>query len=340
MAKLKEKTEYAAMRVSGFLGWLHRIVMLITFPIRKFWIIAAVAAVLLVILISVPLSYGIPGRDIWDWYMVKMPAHEFVEAKDKVLFDAKNKIKQVAHTLNEIVPDKMSDKELQKNKKAEKTQFVAWNVAEFRKAKYKPKKKQEQVQKAEKQKDINKDVLKDNAFETAKNTKEVEQIIPEKTEKVYAAPQKSKDSAANEPETVKEDNQKAALASQIAEQKAAPAEYEGSLQDYYTKYKSKDLSYLKTPEIIKGDAKVIGPNSMYVNGRFLFLYGIYSHPRRHDVDAAAQYLHSMIQGKKVYCEAVAYSQKTQSATALCFVNGVLINKALAEHNLAQNVALK
>lgn len=336
MSKLKEKSEYMAMRVNGFLGWIHRMVMLITFPIRKFWAIVTILVVVLAILIAIPLFYGIPFRDIWDWYMIKMPTHEFVAAKDKTLFGAENKIKQITHTIKEIVPGKKSATEEQKNKKAEKMQFVAWNVAEFRKAKYKPKKTIQAVQD-----------IKDNFAEVEKKTVEkIKQILPQKDEVKpensgkYIKAEQETSSIVNKAETLKENKQNEIIASQMAKRKIPVSEYKGSLDDYYTKFKSKDLSYLKVPEIVEGEAKEIGPNSMYVNGKFVFLYGIYSHPRRHDLKAATQYLHNVIHGKKVYCEVVAYSQKTQSATALCFVDGMFINKALTEHNLAKNVALK
>ena len=126
----------------------------------------------------------------------------------------------------------------------------------------------------------------------------------------------------------------------VKEKKKTADDIEINLADYYVKLRSEDLSYMENPEILEGDARVIGPNSMYVDGEFVFLYGIYSHPRRHDVDAAVQYLKNITQGKKVGCAVVAYSKKTQSATALCFVNGVFINRLLTEHNLAKNIALK
>lgn len=336
MSKLKEKSEYMAMRVNGFLGWIHRMVMLITFPIRKFWAIVTVLVVVLAILIAIPLFYGIPFRDIWDWYMIKLPTHEFVEAKDKTLFSAENKIKQIKHTFREIVPDKKSASEQQKNKKAEKMQFVAWNVAEFRKSRYKPRKTIQTVQKL-------KDDVVDLEEKTVEKIKEIlpqeAKIEPENSEK-YIKAMDEKPSIVNKDEKLKENEQNSIIAMQMAKRKTSVSEYEGSLDDYYVKFKNKDLSYLKVPEIIKGDAKEIGPNSMYVNGEFVFLYGIYSHPRRHDVKAAIQYLHNVISGKKVYCEIVAYSLKTQSPTALCFVDGMFLNKALTEHNLAKNVALK
>ena len=44
--------------------------------------------------------------------------------------------------------------------------------------------------------------------------------------------------------------------------------------------------------------------------------------------------------KPAHCDIVAYTSQTQMATALCFVDGELINKALVEAGLAENVALK
>ncbi|MBP1532238.1 MAG: hypothetical protein ILA52_01905, partial [Alphaproteobacteria bacterium] len=83
-----------------------------------------------------------------------------------------------------------------------------------------------------------------------------------------------------------------------------------------------------------------GPNSLYLNDNFLFLYGVYTNPQNYDAQAAQQYLTDITDGRNVHCEVIAYTVQTQTASALCFVNGISINRALVNHNLADNTALK
>lgn len=341
MSKLKEKSEYLTMRVSGFLGWLHRLVMLITFPIRKFWLFVTVLLIILVILVAIPMFYGIRFHDVWDWYMVKMPAHEFIEAKDKTLFDAEKKIDKLKHTFNEIVPgakNKSPHKE-KEYKKSSKNELISWHVAEFKKAKYKPQKK---ITIIEKIKEIKDEVNGKSEVEEVS----IEEAIPAKDEFIIDIPSDEKQYIRNYEKTaevVSEDNDDVLLSVDVENMHnntAYRSAYKGNIEDYYTKLRSADLHYLKTPEIYEGEVRVIGPNSFYINGNFVFLYGIYSHPRRHDISAATEYLRNITQGHTTYCEAVAYSRKTHSPTVLCFVDGVFINKSLTEHNLAKNIALK
>ena len=343
MSKLKEKSEYMTMRVSGFLGWVHRMVMLITFPIRKFWLIVTVCAVVLAILIAIPLCYGIPFRDIWDWYMIKMPNHEFVEAKDKTLFNMENSFNKVKRTVREIVPNRKAEAE--KNKKEEKSrgpQFISWNVAEFKRARYKPQKKIPVMKKIEVKVEEKKTSLKNHEPVVIIKEDEIKEApvkdvaVEEKTVIIEEKMPNSVGEVADY-EDNRQDNE---LAVAVVEETKTAEENVINFEDYYVKLRSEDLSYNGKPEIIEGDARIIGPNAMYVDGEFVFLYGIYSHPKRHDVEAATQYLKNITQGKRVGCAIVAYSKKTQSGTALCFVNGVFINKLLTEHNLAKNVALK
>lgn len=339
MSKLKEKSEYMAMRVSGLLGWIHRIVMFVTFPIRKFWLLVSVAALILVIIIAIPLFYGIRFGEIWDWYMVKMPTHEFIEAKDKTIFDVENNFNKIKRTFKEIVPDKNTKTAKNSEDKKSKVDFVSWNVAEFRRAKYKPQKPIAAVKKAE---------------EVEEKVQETENVIEENAQDVdIEIKEISVDNNVNiveppiEIEPLIHDNareatidikQAEAIASDIAEDKTI--NNIGNLDDYYVKLRRRDLAYLNAPEIFKGNAEIIGANSLYVDGKFMFLYGIYSHPRRHDLTAASKYLKNITAGKEVVCAVVAYYDKNNSATALCFVDGIFINKALTEHNLAKNVAIK
>ena len=71
----------------------------------------------------------------------------------------------------------------------------------------------------------------------------------------------------------------------------------------------------------------------------MFLYGIYTDPDIYDAAEAQDYLEKITEGRKVHCEIVAETY-SHTATALCFVQGVFINKALVDRKLARNVALR
>ena len=321
MSRLKEKSEYMAMRISGFLGWLHRVVMLITFPIRKFWLIFSVLLIVLIILIAIPMFYGIQLRDVWDWYMVKMPNHEFVEAKDKALFGAKEQVDKLRRNFKEILPDKKSADVKKAEEPKKEIKLVSWNVAEFRKAKYVPQKQFPIIKKFE---DLRKEkaaVIREQAAAVAETPSE--SVIV--SEDVYVAPEQNTNTSGGEEGRFSTGEN---------------TERTVDIERYYNKVNFPDLMYLSEPEIIEGEAVIKGPNSLSIGDRYIYLYGIHSDERRHDIESAVRYLQDITSGRNVYCAAVAYSRKTQDPVALCFMNKVLLNRSLVDHNLAKNIALK
>lgn len=112
------------------------------------------------------------------------------------------------------------------------------------------------------------------------------------------------------------------------------------LEQFYVKKNSLNLEYLPKPEIIFGEMKLVDANSLYVNDRFVYLYGVYSDSEFYDVEAAKKYLESLVEEKNISCYVVAKSLQNNVGTALCFVDGLFINKLLTEHGYAQNVALQ
>jgi endonuclease YncB( thermonuclease family) len=79
---------------------------------------------------------------------------------------------------------------------------------------------------------------------------------------------------------------------------------------------------------------------LYIDGTYVYLYGIYTNPDIYDAAEAQLYLEQLVEGKEVYCDVVAYTTQTQMATALCFVDGVFINGDMVQNSLALDVALK
>lgn len=133
--------------------------------------------------------------------------------------------------------------------------------------------------------------------------------------------------------------EKTAEAENIKEEQYRDVFYKGSLSDYYYKNESLNLEYLPEPEHLYDEVKIAGPNSLYAGGKFMYLYGIYSDPSQYDTEAAVKYLEQVSNDRKVHCEVVAETYN-HTATALCFVHGIFINKALVDKKLARNVALR
>lgn len=127
----------------------------------------------------------------------------------------------------------------------------------------------------------------------------------------------------------------------IAEDSENPAQSYSfeNIDGYYRKNDNLHLEYLKTPQQIFGEAEIAGANSLYIDGKFMFLYGVYTDPNFYSEEIATAYLQQITDGQIVRCEIVAKTYN-QTATALCFVNGEFINKALVNKKMARNVALQ
>lgn len=295
--------EWAEMRISGLLKWVHRLVMLITFPFRKFWQIVFVLLIILAILIATPMCYGVKFRDVWDWYKVKFPTHEFVEVKDQAKARVTQKIKSVRRKINDILPTTIGKPEKEQEEEDE-VRFVAWNVAEFNKAKYKP---------------------------SSSNVK----VVAESNEKTYAELKKDaqKDSDTKVFEVKK-------TIAETPKNKTNFVTGKRDLSSYYVKLENNTLEYLAEPEILDGTMTIVTPNDVYIQDTFVYLYGVYCDPNVYDTELAKNFLQTLVADENVHCEVIAYTTQTKVATALCFINDTLINKALVENDMANNVALK
>ena len=277
--------------------------MILTFPVRKWWIILSVLATVLMVLIIIPTIEGIKKEDIVDWYKAKWTYSDVNKAKNKTIAMMSRKLKSLKKNVEEIMPDGEQKKSAAENQK--KSEFVAWNVAEFRKVKYVPK-----GQNAKEK------VYDGNTFALIKEhikKKQKKKIKPVEADVIKPA---ALDVAKSE--IVDEEN----------------------LSDYYEIRTDLDLEYLNEPEEIVGTATISGANDLYIEDTFVYLYGIYSNPRTYNINEARDFLEAVTNQQQVECDVVAYSTQTHAKTALCFVNGVLINKQMVIENLAENVALK
>lgn len=98
------------------------------------------------------------------------------------------------------------------------------------------------------------------------------------------------------------------------------------------------LNYLSQPEILTGKATVTNANELIINGKELFLYGIYAEPESANGAAAAEFLTRETAGKQVRCEVNAYTFQ-DIPTAVCFVGVLNLNRELVNRGWSKNVAL-
>jgi len=300
------KSEWADMQMSGFLGWIHKIVMFITWPFRRFKLLLSIIIGVLVVMITIPMCYGVAFKDIPSWYyqLIKAP---FVQHMTQAVSDKASEIKEhtsqtidgVKQKIGKISPEIKAAEEAKA--KGEPIKFTTWNVAKFNKVKYEKKV-------AEPKEDIK---LKAPTFAVLKRETKEAQVKREQEAK-----------------------------KQQEEEKIGGPYYKGHLEDYYRVRTDLGLTYLSESEKYHGKAEVMGPNSLYIAGTHVFLYGIYTNPDIYDVAEAQVHLEELIEGKVVHCDVIAYATQTQAATALCFVDGLFINGDLVNKSLALDVALK
>ena len=321
----KRLNEWKDMQLSGALAWIHHIVMLTTFPIRKFWQNIVVIIALMVVLISVPMFYGVEFSNISNWYIAKLHSSQLSKLKTKAKLSINEHISMAETALKERFVDieNMTADNKKNQTKNEGNKFVSWNVAEFKKAKYETQNNHSANQH---------NVVQNSGFTELKQQAKQAQQTPDNQK------HNTEFTTKNELLTNITNNEPTLIHPQIT--LPEKIQYDGKLSDYYTVLEGNDFAYVSEPEKLYGTITVVGPNSLYLNDNFLLLYGVYTNPKNYDAQAAQQYLTDITEDRNILCEVVAYTVQTQTASALCFVNGISINRALVNHNLADNTALK
>ena len=283
-------------------GWekfLYRVYMILTFPVRRWWIILSVLATVLLVLIIIPTLDGVKKEDIVDWYKAKLVHSDLNKAKNKTIAMISKKVDNLTDNVKQILPNSAEEEKEQAKPSKKESHLVSWNVAEFKKAKYVP-----------------------NTDQKATTDKK------ENTTSVFA---KMKNIAAK------------STAKPIKPITTAKIKTENPLKNitsYYNVRTDLNLEYLEKPEIISGSATISGANELYIEETFVYLYGIYTNPRKYSLSQAKEFLENITENQTVTCSIVAYSTQTQAKTALCFVDGGLINKQMVLEKMADNVALK
>lgn len=305
------------LKMDGILVWVHRLVMLITFPLRRFWLFLMICLALFAVLLIIPMYHGVPFKEIGAWYRAELPMQKWSEVKNKALAEASVKFEAVENTVAEM-SDKIKGKSVGYAQTAdnEKVKLIAWPVAEFKRAQYHPKAQ----------------VIKTTDKRTLKN------MPPESFENIK--PPAMHTVLSGQAQKVEDKRRQTQRARKQTFLPPYTRFYDGELTDYYERLEHRGLIYVQNPDILYGKAEVSGANSMSVDGTFFFLYGIYTDSKRYNEQTAERYLRDITAEAPVYCAIVAYAANTQAPTALCFVNGIFINRSMVNHNLADNVGIK
>lgn len=166
---------------------------------------------------------------------------------------------------------------------------------------------------------------------TVKKEVQEQQVTPEKEKYAVWNIEKPKTNAA--PKVVQEENKPL-----FDETKDSVVEIKKQPKVQFRKVDNLPLVYSDDPEIIYGSAIIYGPNEFYIEGKYLYLYGIYTDPDRYDVAKAQTYLRELINGEKLECYIVAITLDGIE-TAICLKDGRSINQSLVDAGFADNIAL-
>ena len=130
----------------------------------------------------------------------------------------------------------------------------------------------------------------------------------------------------------------------------APVEFQESMQadefikaqDSKSARKSKQRTSLngsaQQPEKLSGNAVIVNANELIVDGKGLFLFGIYADPLSPRGVEAKRFLEQTVSGKTVDCEIPAYTYQSVP-TGICKAGEISLNHALVDNGYSKNVAL-
>ena len=126
--------------------------------------------------------------------------------------------------------------------------------------------------------------------------------------------------------------------SQTAEPSAPASVSAASSQPQPTAKKKLALVYLEQPEKLSGNAIIVNANELIVDGKGLFLFGIYADPLSPRGVEAKRFLEQTVSGKTVDCEIPAYTYQSVP-TGICKAGEISLNHALVDNGYSKNVAL-
>ena len=247
--------------------------------------------------------------------------HAEVLPQEPVLIQNKANIKQEDSEIIEEVRDEMDDKK-----------YTVWQIKKLHK-KIKEEIKEEKISSAEVKEEM--PIIQEQPQEVV-----LTETKPEKTEDTFSQEIKEDEAkdALTEINEEKEDTQQPEDISEVAVQTVQAPQEVSAFPSLYRKVEGLGLTYLSAPVFIKGEAIVYGANELYIDGKYIYLYGIYTDPIKYDEQKVMAYLHDLATNGEIECLVVAYT-KDGIGTALCFSSDSNINQMLVDQNMADNIAL-
>ena len=301
--------DYEDLKLKGWDKFFHECYVFMTYPLRHpFKSLIALAVLLVVLAVAIPLMQGVALKDLPKWYLngenvqsvkeVILPKKISALKENSKKFAKKIKLKHVSVKSSDDEPRLKKEAD---EPKEEKIQYHVWNI------------KKEQSNRAKKE---------------AVN-KPVEEIVLKKEELII------------EENPVIEKEPDIVLQEIIVEQKEpfeSTDSTEPEIAKLFKKVDNLGLVYLDEPEAISGPAVVYGSNELYVDDTYLYLYGIWTNPMKYDASKAASYLRDFVGTNPIECYIVAKTAE-DIATAVCLKSGQSINQHLVDVGLADNIAL-
>ena len=247
--------------------------------------------------------------------------HAEVLNKKPALIQDKSNIKQEEPEIEQEVQDTKSDKK-----------YAVWPIKKLPKV-IKEEIKEEKISSAE----VKEEVL--TVFEQPQTEDEV-QIEPQQTEDTDFDENKAVEKQTLEVKTNEEaeDAPKPVKTAEVTVQTAQTHEEVSTFPSLYRKVEGLGLTYLSAPVFLKGEAIVYGANELYIDGKYIYLYGIYTDPMKYDEQKVTAYLHDLVTNGEIQCLVIAYTADGVG-TALCFSADSNINQMLVDQNMADNIAL-
>lgn len=329
------------LKFHGFSKFMHQIFLILTYPVRKPVHFLICIFIIIVLIFAIPMIKGVPFTKVLPWYFsqkenisidsLASKMHEQNTFRETPILETsqkKAKFKKVIKLQRIETEEKPKDeiKTVQKSKES--------SVQEQKEAKTEANEKKESKTEANEQKTEHKQYVIWNISQKPQNIQKP--VVKEK--EIIQEPIK-KDAEIKESKPAKKISSEAKKVETKPKVEAIiPLNQKFQIKNFYRKVDDLDLSYVDQPKIIKGTAMVYGPNELYIDDTYLYLYGIYTDPVRHDFLKATQYLRELLDGGKIECHIIAYTVD-QIATAVCFINGRSVNQNMVDAGMARNVAL-
>lgn len=256
-------------------GWgkvLHIIVMGLTYPLRHFFKFLAFLLVFIVILMAIPMMFGVSYKDIPSWYLLR---YDETKASEQREIQPDTSVKTtVAEPEN--IKEVSAPKVVHVNSPATAvTATGSGRRQAFKKVEAEPMETPRRT------------------YQTMKINSENEAENPRRELALTIAENVG---------TAEDEKRKPAMA-----QRLSP---EDDL--HYRKIDTLPLVYEDNPQKISGQTFVFSANEMSVGDTYIILYGVYTDPRKYDQAKAHQYMKELADGKMMVCRIVAYTYQNMA----------------------------